>query len=72
MHWFLALSSLLAALPVGWLAYQWRLHARDNRDREFARYVFDQTRSTDALSGYSNHVAVRNGDSVGALPSDSG
>ena len=38
---------------------QLRLFLRDRGDRKFARYVFDQTRSTTALRGYAELVEKR-------------
>ena len=50
------------ALPgcLGYVVRQWRLHVRDERDRGFAWHIFDHTRSTEAMAGYSLHVAARN------------
>lgn len=41
------------------LARQVRVHLRDRDDREFAQYLFDQTRSTDALGGFAALVRQR-------------
>jgi hypothetical protein len=41
------------------LAHQLRLHLRDSADRNLARHMFDQARSTQALDGYTKMIKAR-------------
>lgn len=58
----MGIGYLLSVAPLGGgalavaLIRQLRLHVNDSRDRKFARHVFNQTRSTDALDGYRHLV----------------
>lgn len=53
LGWLLGTGGATTALV------QLRLHLRDQADRQFARYVFDQTRSTRALHGYARLLHER-------------
>lgn len=48
-----------AGVGVSGIAYQIRMYLRDRGDRRLARYVFDQTRRTEALDGYVRLVRER-------------
>jgi hypothetical protein len=58
-----ALEALLAGGGVltfaGVLVRQVRVGLRDRGDRKLAKHIFDQTRSTDALDGYTQLVEAR-------------
>jgi hypothetical protein len=49
----------LIGAGLGAILVQVRLHLRDQADRKFARHVFDQTRSTDALDGHTRVIKER-------------
>jgi hypothetical protein len=54
------------------LVRQARLHLRDKGDRDLAKHMFDQTRSTQALSGYADVVRSRSRPLIAKATDDSG
>jgi hypothetical protein len=62
------ISALLGGGTLTAIVLQIRLWRRDTRQLDLARHMFDQTRSTDALSGYARMLEARTGK--GSPPSD--
>jgi hypothetical protein len=61
-QWFTLLGSATGIGGAGFVIRQLRLWAREHERLKFARYVFDHTRSTGGLDGYTKLVAAERWD----------